>query len=53
MYDRCLGPGIIQTSHTTPSKEHLGAHNIAYLFLGEELGGRPNDDGCYDEWGRA
>jgi uncharacterized protein (DUF488 family) len=27
-------------------KEHLRAHDIAYLFLGEELGGRPNDAGC-------
>jgi uncharacterized protein (DUF488 family) len=34
-------------------KGHLTAHGITYLFLGEELGGRPNDAGCYDEQGRV
>jgi uncharacterized protein (DUF488 family) len=34
-------------------KGHLSAHDIAYLFLGEELGGRPNDAGCYDAKGRV
>lgn len=34
-------------------KDHLRARGIAYLFLGEELGGRPNDAGCYDEQGRV
>lgn len=34
-------------------KKHLAAHDIAYLYLGEELGGRPNDATCYDEQGRV
>jgi uncharacterized protein (DUF488 family) len=34
-------------------KGHLAAHDVAYLFLGEELGGRPNDAGCYDDEGRV
>lgn len=34
-------------------KRNLGAREITYLFLGEELGGRPNDAGCYDEQGRV
>jgi uncharacterized protein (DUF488 family) len=28
-------------------KEHLGRHEIRYLFLGRELGGRPDDPSCY------
>jgi uncharacterized protein (DUF488 family) len=32
---------------------HLEAHDIAYLYMGEELGGRPNDPDCYDENGRV
>jgi uncharacterized protein (DUF488 family) len=32
---------------------HLAKHDIVYLFLGEELGGRPNDDSCYDQTGRV
>lgn len=34
-------------------KGHLAARRIVYLFLGEELGGRPDDAGCYDEQGRV
>ena len=34
-------------------KGHLTAHGIAYLFLGKELGGRPDDAGCYDDQGRV
>jgi Domain of unknown function DUF488 len=31
----------------------LRASGIAYVFLGEELGGRPRDSGLYDEEGRV
>jgi uncharacterized protein (DUF488 family) len=34
-------------------KRHLSEHGIAYLFLGEELGGRPKDPACYDAQGRV
>ena len=34
-------------------KEHLAGQDIIYLFLGEELGGRPNDQSCYDGNGRV
>jgi uncharacterized protein (DUF488 family) len=32
---------------------HMRKRDIAYLPLGNELGGRPNDPGCYDEKGRV
>lgn len=28
--------------------EKLKVHDIAYIFLGKELGGRSDDPGCYD-----
>lgn len=31
----------------------LRAHGIRYLFMGGELGGRPEDSTCYDEDGRV
>lgn len=34
-------------------KGHLSARGITYLYLGKELGGRPDDAGCYDEQGRV
>lgn len=34
-------------------KGHVRAHDIVYLFLGEELGGRPDDPGCYDAGGKV
>lgn len=34
-------------------KDCLGEHNVAYLFLGEELGGRPVEVDCYDDEGRV
>ncbi|MBV9281131.1 MAG: DUF488 domain-containing protein [Chloroflexi bacterium] len=34
-------------------KGHLAARGIAYVFMGEELGGRPRDPDCYDEKGRV
>lgn len=33
--------------------QHLRAHGIAYLYLGRELGGRPDDSACYDSEGRV
>lgn len=39
-------------SHDT-LRVHLERHAIRYLFLGEELGGRPDDPRCYDESGRV
>ncbi len=32
-----------------PLKKVLKAHNIEYVFLGEELGARPKDSSCYVE----
>ena len=30
--------------------EHLlEEHNIKYVFMGDSLGGRPNDDNCYND----
>ena len=29
----------------------LQRHGIRYLFMGDTLGGRPNDENCYDEDG--
>jgi uncharacterized protein (DUF488 family) len=34
-------------------KEHLKAHDITYLYMGEELGGRPKDRSCYDDQDRV
>lgn len=34
-------------------KAHMQAHGIGYLFMGNELGGRPDDPACYDEDGRV
>jgi uncharacterized protein (DUF488 family) len=34
-------------------ERRLGARGISYLFLGEELGGRPKDPACYDEHGHV
>ena len=31
-----------------PLARRLAAHRIAYVFLGRELGGRPDDPSCYD-----
>ena len=31
----------------------LRAHGIRYLFMGSELGGRPDDPACYDDDGRV
>jgi uncharacterized protein (DUF488 family) len=31
----------------------LRAHGIRYLFMGSELGGRPDDPDCYDDDGRV
>ena len=31
-----------------PLARSLAAHRIAYVFLGRELGGRPDDPSCYD-----
>jgi uncharacterized protein (DUF488 family) len=39
-------------SHDT-LKTHLRAHAITYLYMGEELGGRPKDRSCYDEQDRV
>lgn len=32
---------------------HLAAAGVAYLFLGGQLGGIPNDSSCYDDNGRV
>lgn len=34
-------------------RRELKRHNIAYVFLGEELGGRSSDPSCYDAKGRV
>jgi uncharacterized protein (DUF488 family) len=34
-------------------RDHLKAQEIGYLFLGKELGGRPDDASCYDASGRV
>lgn len=36
-----------------PLRQELKRHNIAYVFLGEELGGRSSDASCYDAEGRV
>ena len=30
-----------------PLRAHLQAHDITYLYMGKELGGRPDDPDCY------
>jgi uncharacterized protein (DUF488 family) len=43
--------------HPQYNKEHLKdflqQHGITYIFMGDELGGRPNDPSCYDEEGKV
>jgi uncharacterized protein (DUF488 family) len=34
-------------------RRHLSGQGITYLYMGEELGGRPNDPECYDVQGRV
>lgn len=34
-------------------KRHLAEAGITYLYMGEELGGRPNDPACYDQNGHV
>lgn len=34
-------------------KRHLAESGISYLYMGEELGGRPKDTTCYDAQGRV
>lgn len=34
-------------------EEHLGAANIRYVFMGDTLGGLPEDPTCYDEAGKV
>lgn len=36
-----------------PLRQELKQHKIAYVFLGEELGGRSSDPSCYDAEGRV
>lgn len=36
-----------------PLRAELKRHGIRYVFMGEELGGRPDDPTCYDEDGRV
>ena len=36
-----------------PLRRELKRHNIAYVFLGDELGGRSSDSSCYDAEGRV
>jgi len=36
-----------------PLRRELKRHNIAYVFLGDELGGRSSDPSCYDAEGRV
>lgn len=31
----------------------LQAHDVRYVFMGDELGGRPEDPACYDDEGRV
>jgi len=33
-------------------KHHLKHNNITYVFMGDNIGGRPNDITCYDEEGK-
>ena len=33
-------------------QQSLQEHGITYVFMGDELGGRPTDPGCYDAAGR-
>lgn len=34
-------------------ESHLQAHNIRYIFMGDALGGQPDDPSCYDEEGKV
>jgi uncharacterized protein (DUF488 family) len=34
-------------------KKHLEDAEIAYVFMGDELGGRPKDETCYDKDGKV
>ena len=36
-----------------PLQQELKRHNIAYVFLGNELGARSSDSSCYDAEGRV
>jgi len=36
-----------------PLQQELKNHNIAYVFLGKELGARSNDSSCYDNDGKV
>src|ERR1700692_4202888 len=33
-------------------QQHLKQHNIGYIFMGKELGGRPKDSSAYKEDGK-
>jgi uncharacterized protein (DUF488 family) len=35
-----------------PLSAQLKAHGVRYVFMGDALGGRPDDPGCYSEDGR-
>lgn len=35
-----------------PLSEHLQKHGVRYVFMGDTLGGRPNDPTCYAEDGK-
>lgn len=34
-------------------KTSLAEHKIRYIFMGDQIGGRPNDDTCYDSDGKV
>jgi uncharacterized protein (DUF488 family) len=34
-------------------EEHLKQAGIRYVFMGDSLGGRPDDPACYDDEGRV
>jgi len=34
-------------------ENHIQAHNIRYIFMGDTLGGQPDDPSCYDEEGKV
>lgn len=36
-----------------PLKNDLGKYCVKYVFMGDQLGGRPNDDSCYDCEGKV
>jgi len=39
--------------HRTELEKSLPAEGIRYVFMGEKLGGRPSESGCYDDDGRV